>query len=296
MSEILLEADQSTMPVEELFDKGRRGARAFAADLLSYWGKLQYARGVVDSGAHDRYLQECFNRNIFKPDELTKAVESAVSQFVSKMEARENQLLVEIRADLNDSDMGKLASMPTLHAEAEFRRQYQSLLVQVTPVVAGDIGIDITKEMLDWTVVTPIVTQIGAELAARLGISGTVLGVGASSGPVTIGISFVVGVLVDKLLDWVFRQAGHNPEGEIASKVVDSLDRLEWLILDGVWVAFEPLPSAYEVLEPADGSPWAFQPSEKSTNAVAKGLGKTRGLLQHLDQLIETRSRLRTGL
>ena len=223
--------EESLDIVDEFFTERRRGAKAFSAELLSYWGKFQHVRGYFETDAHDRYIQECFNRHIFKPEELTAVIESAVSQFVSKLQARENKLLVDLRADLGDEGLGAMAALPSLRTDEAFRRRYEALIEQVAPALSRDIGVEITKELLDWRVASPIVMRIGSGLAARLGVSGAILSGGAYAGPASLGISVVVSLLVDRFLDWVFRQVGHDPEAQIAAKVEGTLDELEAIVM-----------------------------------------------------------------
>ncbi len=39
-------------------------------------------------------------------------------------------------------------------------------------------------------------------------------------------------ILVDMALDWVIRQQGYDPEGQIADKVISTLNKIESHILD----------------------------------------------------------------
>lgn len=275
--------------IETFFKERRGGIKPFVSELLSYWGKLQQVRGAVDPAARQRYLQDCFNRHLFTPGDLDKALESAISQVLSKVEARENQLLVEIRADLSDGELGSRPLPPCLLDEAAFRRQYESLLAEVAPELSRDLGVEISKQLLDWTVVSPLLAKIGADLAVRLGISGAVLGSGFASGTVTFGISVVTGILVDRFLTWIFREAGHDPEAKLAAMTDRSIEQIEDIITIGYWM--EPDISIYEIFEGADGSPWVGR--EPSDDAIVGNPDANGGLLNHFADVLDLRARLR---
>lgn len=311
---------QSVEQVRAFFAERRQGACGFASDVLSLSGKWAYVKDYYDAGSHNRFLEESFVRNIFGPDELRAVVESAVSSCISKFQGRENQLLVDIRADLCDGEMASPDRLPALLDDVVFRQQYEAMLDQVMPIVSRDLGYTITKEMVAFVgseIAAQIVTEIATAIAVRLGISGGILGTGAYSGAVTFGVGLVVGILVDMALDWAIRQAGYDPEGEIAAKVVATLDRLESTILDGPPASdFPDYPSPhplskeiYRDLVPPRGGPeptaeeWARQHeiaamyfAERDRWLIAKAAHEDPGSLgmrNQLNRLHEARSRLR---
>lgn len=310
-------------PVEQVrafFAERREGARGFASDVLSLSGKWAYVKDYYDAGSHNRFIEESFVRNIFGPDELRVVVDSAVSSCISKLHGRENQLLVDIRADLSDSELASPDRLPALHDDAAFRQQYEAMLDQVMPIVSQDLGYTVTREMVAFVgseIATRIVTEIAKILAVRLGISGGILGTGAYSGAVTFGVGLVVGILLDMTLDWAIRQAGYDPEAEIAAKVMATLDRLETTILDGPSASdFPDYPSSnplgkyeYHDLVPPRGGPepteeeWARWRemaakffAERDRWEVARAAHENPGSLgmrNQINRLSEARSRLR---
>jgi len=229
-------AARSTEQINEFFAARKANARAFAAELLSLNGKWAFVKGYFQPGNHERYLEECFERNIFASDELKSLVESAVASYVSDIEGRENQLLVAIRADLEGSELAAPQYLPALGDEARFKAEYDAMLQKVLPVVSKDLGVTVTRELVSFVgseIAAALVMEVGVSLATELGVSGGILGAGASSGMVTFGVGLVAGILVDMTLDWVIRQSGYDPEGEIAAKVTQSLDHIRWTILEG---------------------------------------------------------------
>jgi len=287
------DSDRSTQQVADFFAERRQRARDFASDVLSLSGKWAYVKGYFESGSHEKYLEDCFERDLFRSDELKTVLESTVAQYVSEIQGRENQLLVDIRADLKDGDIAAPDRLPALNSETEFRRQYEAMLEQVTPIVSRDLGINVTREMVTFAgseIAARIVVQLGAFLATRLGVSGGILGAGASSGWVTFGAGLVAAVLLDMALDWVIRQAGYDPEGEVAAKVEQALDHLESLILEGDKYAH----SQYDSSRWWERWSWSEDDRQKAhATAEAIEASGSLGLKHQLQRLNELRSRLR---
>ena len=230
------EVDTSTEQIKKFFAERRQTFRAFASDVLGLSGKWAYLKGYFYEGNHEKYLEECFERNLFSSSELKSLIESAVSRYVSEVEGRENQLLVAIRADLEGTELATPKYLPALGSEAEFRREYAAMMQKVVPILTKDLGISVTREVVSFVgseIAATLVMEIGVSLATEMGVSGGILGAGASSGAVTFGVGLVAGILVDMALDWIIRQAGYDPEGEIAAKVEKSLGDLERVILEG---------------------------------------------------------------
>lgn len=302
---------QSVEQVRAFFAERRQGARGFASDVLSLGGKWAYVKDFYDAGAHDRFIEESFVRNIFSPDELRTVVDSAVSSCVSKLQGRENQLLVDIRADLSDGELASPDRLPALLDEVAFRQQYEAMLDQVMPIVSRDLGYTVTREMVAFVgseIATQILAEIATTIAVRLGISGGILGTGAYSGAVTFGAGLIVGILVDMALDWAIRQAGYDPEGEIAAKVCESLNHLEQLVIDGAIAAVPAANGSCHFpeanwdrlcsdpigeIQDVSGRAW------DSAKSAWNGMGWSRdatdypGMRGQLEKLDEARSRLR---
>ena len=287
------DSNQAAQQVADFFAERRRRARDFASDVLSFSGKWAYVKGYLYSGSHEKYLEDCFARNLFRPDELKTVLESAAAQYVSEVQGRENQLLVDIRADLSDGDMAAPGRLPALNSETEFRQQYEAMLEQVLPIIARDMGISATREMVAFVgaeIAARIVAEIGVSLAARLGIEGGILGAGATSGWVTFGAGLIAAILLDMALDWVIRQAGYDPERDIAAKVEQALDHLESLILEGD----KETHSQYDASRWWERWSWSASDREEArAKAEAIESSGSLGLKHQLQRLNELRSRLR---
>ena len=120
--------DARLKPLNDLFAKGRKGAKAFAEDSLSWSGKWQFVKGLVrGSGSHRAYLAESFGRHVFTPDELRDAMEAVVRAYLDDLEGVEGEMLVHLRADMADTDRPARLLPAHLRGDEEFRREYQKL-------------------------------------------------------------------------------------------------------------------------------------------------------------------------
>ena len=287
------EVNAATKQVKHFFAGRKQNARAFAAEVLSLSGKWAYVKGYFQEGNHEKYLEECFERNLFSSGELKALLESAVSRYVSEVEGRENRLLVAIRADLEGSELSSPKYLPALGSEAELRREYDAMLQKVMPILTRDLGISVTREVVSFVgseIAATLVTEIGVSLATELGVSGGILGAGAYSGAFTFGVGLVAGILVDMTLDWVIRQAGYDPEGEIAAKVMESLGHLERLIFEGDKKTKERYSTARFY------STWSWSSADRAASwAEAQSIesGGGLGLTHQLYHINGIRSRLR---
>jgi hypothetical protein len=287
------EVDTSTELVDKFFDERSNHAYDFATEVLSLSGKWAFVKGYFQEGTHELYLEECFEKHIFSSDELKTVIESAVSRYVSEIQGQENQLLVAIRADLEGSDLAGPTYLPALANEAEFRRAYEAMLQEVMPILKRDLGISVTREIASFVgseIAAALVIEIGTSLATELGISGGILGAGAYSGAFTFGVGLVAGILVDMTLDWVIRQAGYDPEREIASKVEASLQHIRSIILNGDRKTVEQYNNAKFY------STWSLSAADREASwAEAQRVGSAGGLgLRHqLNHINELRSKLR---
>ena len=63
--------------------------------------------------------------------------------------------------------------------------------------------------------------------ATEMGVTAGVLGTGAASTVATLGVGMVVALILDYILDEVFKLAGYDPEVKIEGLVCESIDKLE---------------------------------------------------------------------
>jgi hypothetical protein len=230
--------------VAELFAKGRNGSKAFAAEALSWSGKWALVKGTLGIGgrnAHRAFLAEVFARQVFSEQELRTAMEGAVNAYLLDLDGVENEMLVRLRADLADLDHSGQILPSYLRSDEAFRREYRQLADRVIQTMKTDLGVTLGREvglLVASEVVTQAALQAARTAAAEMGIEAGVLGAGASSTVATLGIGMVIAVILDYVLDAVFKVAGYDPAAKIADQVRTSLDKTKAaLTCEGGWFA-----------------------------------------------------------
>jgi hypothetical protein len=232
-------AQQHSDLVHQFFAERSKRATAFAEEVLSLGGKWEYVKsavGISDADAHRRYLHERFEEMVISASELEDLLHSVVTGCVQDLQGIENDLLVQIRADLGNSDLAQTPGGTMLQTEEAFRQQYGRSLEQVAVLVGQDVTVQVAREaasMVAGDIATTLAVSLMTACAERLGISAGVLGTGMASGAATLGLGIAASFLVDALLDQMLAWAGYDPTGNIAQKVCETLKRCEDLLLEG---------------------------------------------------------------
>lgn len=225
--------------IDEFFRERIPHSRAFAEEVLSLSGKWTFVKSklpTADDDAHLRYLNEKFEQHVFRVDDLRAVVESAVGGYLSRVEGIENQLLVNVRADLSSGELGVDVPPRFVTAAEEFRRRYDTLLSKVAADVAGDFNVGVGRELTSLVageVGAAVAVRIASAVASRLGMSAGVLGAGAASGWATFGVGLVAAVVIDVALNKVIRAAGYDPVEKVQQNVEAVLGQARGLIVDG---------------------------------------------------------------
>jgi hypothetical protein len=290
------EIDRQLAPIAQFFDERKSGSSQFARTILSLSGKWVYVKSKLpftDNDGHFSFLRREFEEHLFTPADVQRCVESAVAGYIGRLAGIENQMLVEIRADLTESDFPLVRVMPALTSDEQFRREYQALLIKVTQQIASDLKIDFSRELVSLVageVAAKVALRVAVAVTARLGISAGVLGVGAGSSWATFGVGLVAAVIIDAALAKAIRAAGYDAEKQVAEKVNETLDHVRLLLVDGD-------PDARKVydklrrMEQDDPDAAVRGDCRTAANRIAQS--GNLGLRRELEQIHSARARLR---
>jgi len=216
-------------PLHELFVKGKQGAKPFAEHAISWSGKWALIKGTVWSAdSHRQFIADAFKEYVFTPDDLKGAMEGVVAAYLSDLDAVENEMLVKLRADL--AEIGGGSVPPDLRSDEAFSSEYRKLSDQVVGGMQMDFGVRAGREiglLVASDVATQAALQASRTVAAEMGVEAGVLGSGAASAVETLGVGLVVAVIIDYMIDAVFRATGYDPAAKIAEQVQGSLDKME---------------------------------------------------------------------
>jgi hypothetical protein len=225
--------EQRLKPVAQVFAKGRKGCKNFAEEALSWGGKWALAKGMLGIGggdAHARYLSDVFARHIFSKDELRTAMQAAVNSYLIDLDGVESEMLVRLRADLENFDHSGQGRPSYLQSDEAFRQEYRRLADQVSRTLKLDAGVTLGREvglLVAAEIASQVALQAARTAAAEMGVKAGVLGTGVASSAATLGVGMIIAVILDYVLDAIFKGAGYDPAAKIAGQVRESLDKME---------------------------------------------------------------------
>lgn len=214
-------------PITELINRAEIRASGFSEVALSLGSKWRLAKDYVPfskGGEHETYLRQEFEEKVLRSSELESVIRSSIESVLREMNSVEGQMLVELRADLEDLPVGMTTND---FASEELKIALENAIRMAELHSTSDFNGAVGQQL-----VSLIAGEVLAHTAVRLGVSAGILGVGASSGWATFGIGVIAGVLVDSLVSTVWNMWS-DPESELTSKVQAKLNLMRQLILEG---------------------------------------------------------------
>jgi len=237
--------------IETFFDSRKEGARAFGEAALGWKSKWEL---IKSRDGHREFIAARFSEYIFTQDELAALLKEASDEYAQGLRAVENELLVQVRADLKNLPA---SALPAFANKNVLESRFDNIVATVAADVARDLQVDVGREITSFAVgeiVAVVVKKTLTAVVTRLGISGAILGTGAASSWATFGAGIVICIAVDFLLDWIIGWF-HDPAGDIANKVTASLDDVKTSITTGdpdAWKAHDRIEQmATEHSDPA---------------------------------------------
>ncbi len=218
--------------IESFFDERREGTKAFAEAALGWSSKWEL---IKSREGHRRFIAERFAEHIFTQDELAKLLKGAADEYAQGLKAVENELLVQVRADLESLPS---IALPAFSNEQMLRSRFDEVVHDTAKRVADDLKLDVGRQLVIDGVVAVVITKTLTTIATRMGISGAVLGTGAASSWATLGAGIAIAIAVDALLDWVIGWF-YDPVENLSQKVAASLDAVKQTIMTGDQEAWE---------------------------------------------------------
>jgi len=190
----------------------KKGARPFAADLTSWYGKwrvLKIFLPFADGDGHKKYVEELFATHIFTKDELGARLQRTIEDAVLDIEAIQNLLAVKLMQEVSDT---RSVTLDGTAVASEFRKSIE----QIVSASQWD-----AQKAAGALVVSEVVSAIGTQVLIRMGVSAGILGAGAANSWWSFGSSVVIGVIVNALWELV-----DDPTGNIEREVSKAIDNL----------------------------------------------------------------------
>ncbi len=185
--------------IHSLFGRSRSQSSAFAKSALGWGSKWRIVADATPFTRGDRhrvYLKEQFELQVLNEEDLTKAIEQAVTEFLADIRSIESKMLVDLRVDVEDlSDRYGLGMMNADEVQSHF----DAAIVNAMQVSGYDLRSNISSQL-----VSIIVGEVLTQVAVRLGVSAGILGTGAASGWATFGVGVIVGLVIDQLVSAIW--------------------------------------------------------------------------------------------
>lgn len=230
--------DESIEVLDEFVRERKAGARPLAEAMLAFRSKWNLVISQLpwwlggDPNAHRAFLEKKFDENIFTSEQMKQAVEAAVKTYFNHVQAVENQLLVDIRADLADFPLGVI---PETETASVFSKHFEQLIIEITPDVEKSLGFDVTRELASWVggeLATRIAVRLLTAVATRLGVSAGIMSAGASASWATFGISVLAAIVIDHTVGWIMDKVT-DPVGQLEARIEEMLDETTKLVVEG---------------------------------------------------------------
>ena len=233
------EIEESLKLIERFFEQRKQGNKAFAEALLSLKGKWELVRSKLPGGdpdAHYQFLRQQFEKCLFQNKDVEDILMAAVAAHLSSLDGIDNQLLVNLRADIGEMRPDAALAISAVQSDFAFNEGYRAARIAIMPVLERDLRVSVATEVFSQVaseIATRIAIRVGAAIATKMGISVGILSTGAAASISTLGLSIVVGIVVDAIVDKIIREAGYDPEGEIAKRIGVALDDVRSSLIDG---------------------------------------------------------------
>jgi hypothetical protein len=221
--------DQLIQRIHEFFDSRRERSRAFAEAAVSWKSKWEL---IKSREGHRKFLEQQFSEYIFTQEELAAVLQEATSEYAMGLKGLENQMLVRVRADLEDLPA---AALPAFADGSAVEARFEVIVAAAAAAVVTDLKLDALQGITTFAaaeVVGVMALKTVQAIGVRLGFSGAILGVGAATSWATLGAGLAIAAVADYLVDVIIRWF-HDPTENVARKVTAGLDDLKQSITLG---------------------------------------------------------------
>lgn len=214
-------------PLIDLLNRARNRVPEFSKSALSFSSKWRLALDYIpftDGQRSPEFLNHAFQTQVLSPDDLEKAIFEVIESYLKEVRTAENQMLLDIRADLDDFPSVNFTEWKDDAAlQARFEHAVSIALASST----HDLQSSVSGQL-----VSLVAGEVLAQVAVRMGVSAGILGAGAASGWATFGIGVVAGVIIDQIVTQVWAFA-NDPQKELTLEIQKQIDSLQQLLCDG---------------------------------------------------------------
>lgn len=224
---VSLASQSHTEPIVDLLNRAQIKVPKFSKTALSFASKWRLIADSVPYTKGDRneiYLREEFESIVLRSSDLEEAIQESIASFLQEIRSIENQMLVELRADLDDFPQVDWSKWKD---DATLREQFDIAIATAMESSNTDF-----KNAVGSQLISLIAGEVLTQVAVRVGVSAGILGTGAASGWATLGIGVVAGIVIDQVVSTVWKY-WDNPETELTEQIQSQLSNLQRLICEG---------------------------------------------------------------
>ena len=214
-------------PLIDLLNRARNRVPAFSKSALSFGSKWRLALDYVpftDGQKSPSFLKEAFQKEVLSSDDLENAISEVVQNYLKEVGAAESEMLVNIRADLDDFPSVTFTKWKN---DTALKEKFEQAIAFAVETNGNDLQASVGSQL-----VSLIAGEVLAQVAVRMGVSAGIIGAGAASGWATFGVGVVAGVVIDQIVSHVWAFV-NDPEKELTYQVQRQIDSLQSLLCNG---------------------------------------------------------------
>jgi len=231
---------QQLAAIPEFFENAKQGCPDFADYALGWGSTRRYLQDLIPFGdceKHKRFLKEKFAECIFKEEDVERVVEQVVKGYLQEVQQIENQMLLELRADLEGFDPS-WAKLDVKELQKEYNKHLEKVCKQATTKLlyhnAQMVASVVAGEFLTHHILQIILRRLGIRAGAVV------------SGTFTFFIGAIIGFIIDQILDSIF-----DHKGTLVKELRGKLDELKMKIFEKVKHELEKFTEERETVRQA---------------------------------------------
>lgn len=204
----LAAVDACSAQFAQFVDQRSAGAALFSRSLVSAYGHWRAVKAMLpltNANGHRQYVAQQFGHHIFTPDELSAQTSKAIEDCLRDLAGIENDLAVALRREI---DAESQAALDIVEGAAGVSHAMDTIVDAARRDGAKAAG---------QLVVAEVAAQVASQVVARL----AAMGYGALNGWYSLGVGFVVGLVVDVVWQWV-----DDPAADIERQTAAALRQL----------------------------------------------------------------------
>jgi hypothetical protein len=208
--------------INELFREAKNGCRPFAEEALGWrstfrliWDRMPW----TDSDGHRKFIDSKFAEHVIEREKFSKGIQSAGKNFAAQLESIENKMLVDLRADIEQ--------LPKHQRVVLNLDEVTSLINKNARVAEEKARLEAVKTVGHFALVEFVERLVTRQLVR----SGILSALGVSSSAPSLGLSIVIGLLVDQVISYIWSWFD-DPVADLSQKIERELEKVRQQVVE----------------------------------------------------------------